>query len=136
MEVLRAEVWILFWITTTLAMLCFAFYSRNEAIQKIASTLFLAFVITHIFDGKLGQISFYALADIACLNYCVYIWHTTESPNPVPGLIASIFALMLLTHYIAEAGFAYGRALDGLYALQMIVLCKYSVQYGKAARNE
>ena len=135
MEFLAAKVWLLFWITATLAMLCFAYYARNEAIQKIASALFLAFVISHIFDGMAGKIPFYALTDLACLAYCLYIWRTVEPSNPAPLYIASIFALMLLTHGIAEVGFMYGRALDVLFALQLVTLCIYSHQYGKAARS-
>jgi len=135
MAFFAAKIWILLWITATLVMLCFAYYARNEAIQKTAVALFLAFMMSHIFYGLVWERLLYVLTDIFFLSCCIYIWRRIEPSNPVPSWVASIFALMLLTHYIAEFSFVYGRALDVLYALQLMVLCRYSVRYGKAARE-
>lgn len=136
MEFLAAKIWILFWISVTLTMLGFAYYARNEAIQKVASALFLAFVVTHIFDGMVGKIPFYALADLVCLVYCLYLWHTVERSNPVPPMVATVFVAMLAVHAISRGpSFNYGLALSVLYALQLVILCRYSHQYGKVARQ-
>lgn len=136
MEFLAAKVWILFWISFTFVMLGYAYYARNEAIQKIASALFVAFVISHIFDGEIFKVPFYALTDCICLIYCIYVWWTIERSNHAPPIIGSIFALMLLTHYAGgTTGFTYDLTLSVLYGLQLITLCRYSRQYGKVARE-
>lgn len=136
MEFLAAKIWLLFWISATLGMLAYAYYARNEAIQKIASALFLAFVISHIFDGAVGQVPFYAITDLVCLVWCIRVWLTIERNNPAPPWIASIFGLMLVTHYAGgQAGFTYDLVLSVLYAFQLVILCTYSHQYGKAARE-
>lgn len=136
MEFLADKIWVLFWITATLTMLCFAYYARNEAIQKVASALFLAFVITHIFDGMVGKIPFYAIADLVCLIYCIQIWWKVERSNPVPPMTATVFAAMLALHAISDGpSFNYGLSLSVLYAAQLIVLCSYSKNYGKVARQ-
>lgn len=133
MEFLAAKVWILFWIAATLGMLGYAYYARNEAIQKVASALFVAWVITHVFSG---DIYFYAFTDLTCLVYCIYIWRTVERSNPVPPMVATVFATMLALHAISDGHtLMYDLTLSVLYAAQLIVLCSYSKNYGKVARQ-
>lgn len=133
MEFLAAKVWILFWIAWTVGMLCCAYYARNEAIQKVASALFVAWVITHVFAG---DIYFYALTDLTCLVYCIYIWRTIERSNPVPQMVAAVFAAMLAVHAMSVGHtLGYDLTLSVLYAAQLIVLCGYSKKYGKVARQ-
>lgn len=135
MEFLAAEVWVLFWVAFTFAMLGYAYYSQNHATQWVALYILLTFALSHIFDFTSIKLAVFVGMDIAGLVWCVYVWRRFENSD-VARHVAGIFALMLVTHYAgAQAGFTYDLVLSVLYAAQLIVLCGYSKKYGKVARQ-
>ena len=132
-----AKAWVLFYLAATLLSLTCAWYSRAEAIQKVAACIFPIFVGSHVFDGTAFKVEAFIAMDVLGMIWCAWIWWRCDPPTFVPRWVGSIFSLMILTHIIGHtAGIAHDYALSALYILQLTTLSGYAIHYGNLIRKD
>lgn len=133
MDWLASPLWSLFYLSLTLVMMGFAYYSRSEVVQRVALFVFATHLISHgVFDNPMLRTPVYVTMDIVGMLYCLRVaWQTQQNAGNV---VAVIFASMLFAHIWHESGLVYVIAGNLLYVAQLAVLSTYGWIHGRQAR--
>lgn len=130
---MSSQYWNLLYIVASIAMMCFAYYSRHAQIQKLAAYVFAGWAASVLAFLAGAPLPIFMAVDIVGIGYAAKVWliEPTDRSSPI---VMWLFITMLTCHVLAGHGLAYQIALNVLYLAQLATLMAFGWIYGREAR--
>ena len=135
---LDSPLWNLVYIAITVAMMGYAYYSRDEHVQKLAILTLVLWSASQAVIHTEAMYIIYAAGDVIGLLYCAHLL-AKDPKRKVTQWISWLFGAFLILHVARSPDtpwLIYQIAGNLLYVAQCAILMRYGKEYGKAARRE
>lgn len=133
-----SPLWNIFYVAAVATLLGYAYYSRNEQIQKFTVCYFLGFIISNLvmhtdFEALVGIV-----ADICCIGYSLHVVRLDQSKRELINIPIIFLCILIwdIAAIIIDMAWLPDQIGNNILAMAiLIILSFYGRRYGLKARE-